>query len=170
MWISTSERLDSLPQNQNDFRWRVSVAFKEKPTVKYWLLIHKYEELILIFIRSQIKRENELAGLVCTYLPELSKLNFRNQQRSWKFSFQLPRVWSKSSLNLNSHHYNSPLIDQTHGQANNRNWGRPELSTGCHNAILAAYSYLLWIQAGHELDKFTNRRLNNLKKLKQYVY
>ncbi len=30
----------------------VSVACKEKPTVQFYLLIHKYEQLIFMFIRS----------------------------------------------------------------------------------------------------------------------
>ena len=109
----------------------VCVACKEKPTVQFWLLIHKYEQLIFMFIRSH--RERKFTLMVAT-LRKLVLLFFALDHQNyarWVSVFirdleSLPSSIQEEfeaghwTISRSNHRYSSIPIDQAHEQANKR--------------------------------------------------
>ncbi len=109
----------------------VSVACKEKPTVQFWLLIHKYEQLIFMFIRSHRERKFKLMVATLKKLVLLFfALDHQNYAR-WVSVFirdleSLPSSIQEEfeaghwTISRSNHRYSSIPIDHAHEQANKR--------------------------------------------------
>uniref|UniRef100_UPI00358F24FE uncharacterized protein n=1 Tax=Myxine glutinosa TaxID=7769 RepID=UPI00358F24FE len=109
----------------------VSVACKEKPTVQFWLLIHKYEQLIFMFIRSHRERKFKLMVATLQNLVLLFfALDHQNYARwvpvfirdleSLPSSIQEEFEAGHWAISRSNHRYSSIPIDQAHEQANKR--------------------------------------------------
>lgn len=145
----------------------VSVACKEKPTVQFWLLIHKYEQLIFMFIRSHRERKFKLMVATLKKLVLLFfALDHQNYAR-WVSVFirdleSLPSSIQEEfeaghwTVSRSNHRYSSIPIDHAHEQANKRVKGVGGVIGITENPEMLER----WIATGPEisrvLQQFTN--------------
>ena len=109
----------------------VSVASREKTTVQFWLLIHKYQQLISMFIRSHRERKFKLmVDTLEKLVPLFFALDHQNYAR-WVPIFirdlhALPTVIQEAfeaghwTITRSKRRFSSIPIDQAHEQANKR--------------------------------------------------
>lgn len=116
---------------ESTFNDWVSVNCKEKPTVQFWLLIHKYEQIIHIFIRSHRERK---FNLMCAALQKLVLLFFALDHQNYarwvsvllRDLQTLPASTREEfeaghwTITRSNHRFSSIPIDQAHEQANKR--------------------------------------------------
>ena len=109
----------------------VAVVYKDKPTVKFWLLTYKYQKLILMFIRSHRERKFKLMVATLKMLvPIFFALDHHNYAR-WVpvFIRYLESLPTAIQVEFEAGHwvitrsnrcFSSIPIDQAHEQANKR--------------------------------------------------
>ena len=109
----------------------ISMAYREKPTVQFWILIHKYQQIVLMFIRSH--RERKFKLMVATLrklVPLFFALNHQNYARwvsvlirdleSLPAAIQEEFEAGHFTITRSNHRFSSIPIDQAHEQANKR--------------------------------------------------
>ena len=109
----------------------VAVASRKSPTIGFWLLIHKYQQIIFMFIRSHRERKFRLMVETLRRLVALFfALDHQNYARWIPILIRdldgLPQIIQKEfdeglwAISRSNHRFSSMPIDQAHEQANKR--------------------------------------------------
>ena len=150
----------------------VVVASQQSSTFKFWLLVHKYQQIIFMFIWAH--REQKLELMVTTLqklVPRFFALDHQNYAR-WVPIFNrdleglpdsIQEEFKKGhwTITRSNHHFSSLPIDQAHEQANKRVKGVGGIIGLTENRDMLERWIVTGPEISHVVEEFTGANDND---------